>query len=52
VVLFVVTRIAAVRVETKARAIVPWPVPLLLSLAAITEWPPLTLWLPTAIQGG
>jgi TRAP-type C4-dicarboxylate transport system permease large subunit len=51
VVLFVVTRIADIRFEVMARAILPWLVPLLVVLAAITLWPPLTLWLPTAMKG-
>ena len=46
VVLFVVTRIADVSFETMSRAILPWLVPLLLVLAMISFWPPLTLWLP------
>jgi tripartite ATP-independent transporter DctM subunit len=52
VVLFVVTRIAEIRFEVMARAIVPWLVPLLAVLAAITLWPGLTLWVPTAMRGG
>ena len=52
VVLFVVTRIAEIRFEVMARAILPWLVPLLVVLAAITLWPPLTLWVPTAMRGG
>lgn len=46
VVLFVVTRFAEISLETMARAILPWLVPLLVVLLAITVWPPLTLWLP------
>ena len=51
VVLFVVTRIANVSFETMSRAILPWIVPLLAVLLAITIWPPLTLWLPRLITG-
>jgi tripartite ATP-independent transporter DctM subunit len=51
VVLFVVTRIANVSFETMSRAILPWLVPLVLVLAAITIWPPLTLWLPSYVMG-
>jgi tripartite ATP-independent transporter DctM subunit len=51
VVLFVVTRIAEIRFETMARAILPWLIPLLVVLAAITVYPPLTLWLPQALRG-
>ena len=46
VVLFVVTRIAEVSFETMARAILPWLVPLMVVLIAVTVWPPLTTWLP------
>ena len=46
VVLFVMSRIAEITFEQISRAILPWLVPLLLVLAAITVWPPLTLWLP------
>ncbi|MEO8346898.1 MAG: TRAP transporter large permease [Betaproteobacteria bacterium] len=46
VVLFVMARIAEITYEQISRAILPWLVPLLLVLAAITVWPPLTLWLP------
>jgi tripartite ATP-independent transporter DctM subunit len=52
VVLFVVTRIAEIRFEVMARAILPWLVPLLVVLAAITLWPPLTLGLAAAMRGG
>ena len=51
VVLFVVTRIANVSFETMSRAILPWLVPLLVVLLAISLWPPLTLWLPHALTG-
>ncbi len=47
VVLFVVTRIADVSFETMSRAILPWLIPLIVVLLAITVWPPLTLWLPS-----
>ena len=36
------------RFETMARAILPWLVPLLVVLLAVSFWPPLTLWLRTA----
>ncbi len=51
VVLFVVTRIAGVSFETMSRAILPWLVPLLVVLLAISIWPPLTLWLPHVLTG-
>jgi tripartite ATP-independent transporter DctM subunit len=46
VVLFVTARIADISCETMSRAILPWLVPLLIVLIAITVWPPLTTWLP------
>jgi len=46
VVLFVVTRIAEVSFQTMTRIILPWMIPLLVVLAAISVWPKLTLWLP------
>jgi len=46
VVLFVMARIAEVSFEQISRAILPWLVPLLIVLVAITIWPPLTLALP------
>ena len=52
VVLFVMARIAEVTFEQISRAILPWLVPLLLVLAAITVWPRLTLWLPGLVMGG
>lgn len=51
VVLFVVTRIANVSFETMSRAIIPWLIPLLVVLLAITLWPPLTTWLPNLLIG-
>ncbi|QEL25543.1 TRAP transporter large permease [Bosea sp. F3-2] len=51
VVLFVVTRIANVSFETMSKAILPWLVPLLVVLVAITLWPPLTTWLPNYVMG-
>lgn len=49
VVLFVVTRISGVSFEKMSRAILPWIVPLLVVLIAITVWPPLTMWLPNSM---
>ena len=34
-----------------SRAIVPWLMPLLAVLVAITLWPPLTTWLPHLLMG-
>lgn len=50
VVLFVTSRIAGISYEAMSRAILPWLIPLLLVLAAITLFTPLTLWLPYAIM--
>jgi tripartite ATP-independent transporter DctM subunit len=45
-VLFVLARISGMSVERTTMAILPWLIPLLLSLAAVTFIPELTLWLP------
>jgi tripartite ATP-independent transporter DctM subunit len=50
VVLFVMARIADISFEAISRAILPWLVPLLVVLLAITLWPPLTLWLPALVM--
>jgi TRAP-type C4-dicarboxylate transport system permease large subunit len=34
-----------------SRVIMIWLIPLLIVLAAITIWPPLTLWLPNLLIG-
>ncbi len=44
------SRIADVTFEQISRAILPWLVPLLIILVAITVWPPLTLWLPGLVM--
>ncbi len=51
VVLFVTAKIAGISFEAMSRAIVPWLLPLLAVLFAITFWPPLTTWLPNAVMG-
>ena len=51
VVLFVTSKIARISFEAMSRAIVPWLLPLLAVLAAITLWPPLTTWLPQYVMG-
>ena len=51
VVLFITSKIAGISFEAMSRAIVPWLVPLLLVLAAITLWPPLTTFLPNLVMG-
>jgi tripartite ATP-independent transporter DctM subunit len=45
-VLFVLSRIAKLSLERTTMAILPWLIPLLMSLIAITLIPELTLWLP------
>jgi tripartite ATP-independent transporter DctM subunit len=45
-VLFVLARVSNLSIERATMAILPWLVPLLASLVAITVFPELTLWLP------
>jgi len=45
-VLFVLARVAGLSFERTTMAILPWLVPLLVSLAIITYAPKLVLWLP------
>jgi TRAP-type C4-dicarboxylate transport system permease large subunit len=52
VVLFVLARISRLSIERTTAAIMPWLVPLLLALAAITYIPALTLWLPRTMGLG
>ena len=51
VVLFVTSRIAGISFEAMSRAILPWLLPLLAVLAAISLWPPLTTGLPALVMG-
>jgi tripartite ATP-independent transporter DctM subunit len=48
-VLFVLSRIAKLSLERTTMAILPWFIPLMLSLIAITLIPDLTLWLPRTL---
>jgi TRAP-type C4-dicarboxylate transport system permease large subunit len=48
-VLFVLARVAKLSVERTTMAILPWLVPLLGSLAVITYFPKLVLWLPKLV---
>jgi tripartite ATP-independent transporter DctM subunit len=48
-VLFVLARIANLSIERTTMAILPWLIPLLFSLVAITLIPELTLWLPRVV---
>jgi TRAP-type C4-dicarboxylate transport system permease large subunit len=45
-VLFVLARVANLSIEKTTMAIVPWLIPLLLSLVLITYVPSIALWLP------
>ena len=49
-VLFVMARISQLSIERTIAAVMPWFLPLLLSLALITYVPELTLWLPRMLQ--
>ncbi len=51
VVIFVTSKIAGISFEAMSRAILPWLVPLIAVLAAVTFWPPLTTWLPNLVMG-
>ncbi len=48
-VLFVLARIANLSIERTTMAILPWLIPLVMSLIAITMIPELTLWLPRVV---
>jgi tripartite ATP-independent transporter DctM subunit len=48
-VLFVLSRIAKLSIERTTMAILPWLIPLMVSLVAITFIPELTLWLPRTL---
>src|SRR5438105_4691601 len=48
-VLFVLARISKLSIERTTMAILPWLIPLLASLVAITLIPELTLWLPRTV---
>jgi TRAP-type C4-dicarboxylate transport system permease large subunit len=50
-VLFVLARVAGLSVEKTTMAILPWLVPLLLSLILITYVPQISLWLPRMFYG-
>jgi tripartite ATP-independent transporter DctM subunit len=49
IVLFVLARVAGMSLERTTMAILPWLVPLLLSLILITYVPSISLWLPTLV---
>lgn len=48
-VLFVLSRIAKLSIERTTMAILPWLIPLMMSLIAITLIPEITLWLPRTV---
>ena len=48
-VLFVLSRIAKLSIERTTMAILPWLIPLMMSLIAITLIPEITLWLPRMV---
>jgi TRAP-type C4-dicarboxylate transport system permease large subunit len=49
-VLFVLARVAKLSIERTTMAILPWLVPLLLSLVLVTYVPSISLWLPNALR--
>jgi tripartite ATP-independent transporter DctM subunit len=49
-VLFVLARVAKLSVERTTMAILPWLVPLLVSLAIVTYIPSISLWLPNLVR--
>ena len=49
-VLFVLARVAKLSVERTTMAILPWLVPLLISLAIVTYIPSVSLWLPNLMR--
>ncbi|QJR14802.1 TRAP transporter large permease [Usitatibacter palustris] len=49
-VLFVLARVAKLSVERTTMAILPWLVPLLISLGLVTYFPQISLWLPNAMK--
>lgn len=51
VVLYVTAKVANISFERVTRATLPFLVPLLVVLAAVTLWPPLATWLPGLVLG-
>jgi TRAP-type C4-dicarboxylate transport system permease large subunit len=49
-VLFVLARVAKLSVERTTMAILPWLVPLLISLVIVTYIPSISLWLPNQLR--
>jgi TRAP-type C4-dicarboxylate transport system permease large subunit len=50
-VLFILQKVARISFEATVKAVLPWIVPLLVTLAMITYWPQVTLWLPGVLYG-
>jgi TRAP-type C4-dicarboxylate transport system permease large subunit len=48
-VLFVLAKVSRLSVEQTIRAVMPWMVPLLATLAIITFFPGLVMWLPNLL---
>jgi tripartite ATP-independent transporter DctM subunit len=51
IVLYVTAKVADISFERVTRATLPFLVPLLVVLAAVSLWPPLTTWLPRLVLG-
>lgn len=51
VVLFITAKIANISFEAMSRAIVPWLIPLVAVLVAVSLWPPIATWLPSFVLG-
>jgi tripartite ATP-independent transporter DctM subunit len=50
VVLFITAKIAGISFESMSRAILPWLIPLVAVLMAVSLWPPLATWLPGMVM--
>jgi TRAP-type C4-dicarboxylate transport system permease large subunit len=48
-VLFVLQKVAKISFEATVRAVLPWLIPLLVTLVIITYSPKLVLWLPSIL---
>jgi TRAP-type C4-dicarboxylate transport system permease large subunit len=51
VVLYVTAKVAGISFEAIVKSTLPFLIPLLVVLAMITLWPPLTTWLPKLLLG-
>jgi TRAP-type C4-dicarboxylate transport system permease large subunit len=50
--LYIMTRVANMSFENVVKATMPWLIPLMIVLLAITVYPPLVMWLPTLLGLG